>query len=87
LMSGIFGGVLSFLIEKIVIVVATSSIGSLIIVWAMVRLLELIGILSITTDFEPSYFRMVSMLTWFGLGLLGCAVQYKYLQLKRRGIK
>lgn len=75
---GILGGVLSFVIEKIIIVVATSSIGALVVVWAMVRLLELIGILSITPDFEPSYFRMVSMLTWLGLGLLGCAVQYKY---------
>jgi len=78
LISGILGGILSFVIEKIIIVVATSSIGSLIVVWAIVRLLELIGILSITPDFEPSYFRMISMLTWLGLGLLGCAIQYKY---------
>ncbi len=78
LLSGILGGILSFVIEKIIIVVATASIGSLIVVWAMLRFFELMGILSITPDFEPSYFRMLSMLTWLGLGLLGCAVQYKY---------
>ncbi len=78
------GGIFSLFIEKIVIVIATASIGSLVSVWAMVRLFEFFDILSITPDFEPSYFRIVCVLTWLGLGLLGCSIQYKYTQIKQR---
>ncbi len=84
ILLGITGGILSLFIEKIVIVIATASIGSLVSVWAMVRLFEFSNILSITPDFEPSYFRIVCVLTWLGLGLLGCSVQYKYAQITKQ---
>lgn len=84
ILLGITGGIFSLFIEKIVVVISTSSVGSLVIVWAMVRLFEFLGILSITPEFEPSYFKMVCLLTWFVLGLLGCAVQYKYFQIKQQ---
>ncbi len=84
LLLGIAGGFLSLVVEKILIIIATASIGSLVIVWALVRLFEFIDILKITPDFEPSYFQMVCILTWLGLTLIGFAVQYKYSKVKIR---
>lgn len=81
---GIIGGCLSFLVEKAVLIISTASIGSLVVVWGLVRILEYLQILSISSHFEPSYFRWVCLLSWLGLGILGCAVQYKYDTKKRK---
>ncbi|HOV33093.1 MAG TPA: DUF4203 domain-containing protein [Candidatus Hydrogenedens sp.] len=85
---GLAGGFLSFIVEKIVIITATAVIGSLVIVWSIVRLIELWGVIAITPEFEPSYIQMLCMLAWFGFTALGSAFQYKNLQIKiQRGKK
>ncbi len=84
ILLGVAGGVLSLIVEKIALIISTASIGSLVFVWSLVRILEFIEVLSISPDFEPSYIRMVCMLTWFGFTLLGCAIQYKYIKKRRK---
>jgi len=81
-LMGVAGGLLSFVIEKVVIITATAAIGSLVIVWSIVRMTELLGIITITPEFEPSYIQMLCMLAWLGFTALGCASQYKNLRIK-----
>lgn len=81
-LMGLVGGLLSLVMEKPVIISATAAIGSLVIVWSIVRLIELWGIITITPEFEPSYIQMLCTLAWFGFTALGCAFQYKNLRVK-----
>ncbi|HOK09459.1 MAG TPA: DUF4203 domain-containing protein [Candidatus Hydrogenedens sp.] len=74
---GCVGGVLSLVAERVVVVVATASVGSLMIVWAIVQFLEYGGIIHVGLSFEPSYVDMMSKLAWFGFSALGCSIQYK----------
>ncbi len=77
ILFGILGGVSALIVEKPVIIFTTASLGGILIFWSVLHIIELLNWVKITSDFDPTYFHLISGLAWFGLTILGSAIQFR----------
>ncbi len=77
ILFGIIGGICGLIVEKPIIIFSTASLGGILIFWSAIHLAELLNWVRISSDFDPTYFHLISGLTWLGLTILGMAIQFR----------